>query len=162
MSACVQRQLRQLRRKLLRAASPESLLAPAQQAFQRQACHRRRFRQGRRRQVNRDIHAGGRYEQARLQDGNSRRRHHRSRPSRRRSVCIEPASGSDDGIIPAVTKDGIKIMSINLLLPNETDPVVWRGPGHRRARSSSSGRTCAGETWTICSSICLPERATCR
>lgn len=40
----------------------------------------------------------------------------------------QPASGSDDGIIPAVTKDGIKIMSINLLLPNETDPVVWRGP----------------------------------
>ena len=40
----------------------------------------------------------------------------------------EPAVGSDDGIIPAVTKDGIKIMSINLLLPNETDPVVWRGP----------------------------------
>lgn len=40
----------------------------------------------------------------------------------------QPASGSDDGIIPAVTKDGIKIMSINLLLPKETDPVVWRGP----------------------------------
>ena len=40
----------------------------------------------------------------------------------------QPASGSDDGIIPAVTKDGIKIMSINLLLSKETDPVVWRGP----------------------------------
>ena len=40
----------------------------------------------------------------------------------------EPAVGSDDGILPAVTKDGIKIMSINLLLPKETDPVVWRGP----------------------------------
>ena len=40
----------------------------------------------------------------------------------------EPAVGTDDGILPAVTKDGIKIMSINLLLPHETDPVVWRGP----------------------------------
>ena len=40
----------------------------------------------------------------------------------------EPAVGSDDGILPAVTKAGIKIMSINLLLPKETDPVVWRGP----------------------------------
>ena len=40
----------------------------------------------------------------------------------------QPASGSDDGIIPAVTKDGIEIMSINLLLENETDPVIWRGP----------------------------------
>ena len=39
----------------------------------------------------------------------------------------EPAVGSDDGILPAVTKDGIKIMSINLLLPKETDPVRGRG-----------------------------------
>ena len=29
---------------------------------------------------------------------------------------------------PAFTKTGIKVMSMNLLLPNETDPVVWRGP----------------------------------
>ena len=40
----------------------------------------------------------------------------------------EQALGSDDGILPAETKDGIKVMSINLLLPNETDPVIWRGP----------------------------------
>lgn len=26
------------------------------------------------------------------------------------------------------TKTGIEVMSVNLLLPNETDPVVWRGP----------------------------------
>lgn len=31
-------------------------------------------------------------------------------------------------IIPPMTKSGIDIMSINLLLENETDPVVWRGP----------------------------------
>lgn len=36
--------------------------------------------------------------------------------------------GSDEGIIPVVTETGIKIMSINLLLENETDPVVWRAP----------------------------------
>ena len=40
----------------------------------------------------------------------------------------EPAMGTDDGILPAETKEGIKIMSVNLLLENETDPVVWRGP----------------------------------
>ena len=32
------------------------------------------------------------------------------------------------GIIPSVTKTGIETISINLLLENETDPVVWRGP----------------------------------
>ena len=32
------------------------------------------------------------------------------------------------GIIPATTITGIDIMSINLLLENESDPVVWRGP----------------------------------
>lgn len=32
------------------------------------------------------------------------------------------------GIIPAKTKTGIEVISINLLLDNETDPVLWRGP----------------------------------
>jgi Mrp family chromosome partitioning ATPase len=40
----------------------------------------------------------------------------------------EKAVGTDIGIMPAVTKTGIEVMSVNLLLPNETDPVVWRGP----------------------------------
>lgn len=40
----------------------------------------------------------------------------------------ERAKGSDFGIIPETTKTGIDIMSINLLLENTTDPVVWRGP----------------------------------
>ncbi|HIR50827.1 MAG TPA: Mrp/NBP35 family ATP-binding protein [Candidatus Avoscillospira avicola] len=35
---------------------------------------------------------------------------------------------SEAGMVPAVTKEGIKVMSINLLLPEETDPVLWRGP----------------------------------
>ncbi|MFQ9894248.1 MAG: P-loop NTPase, partial [Emergencia sp.] len=34
----------------------------------------------------------------------------------------------DEMILPAVTEKGIKAMSINLLLENDTDPVVWRGP----------------------------------
>ena len=34
----------------------------------------------------------------------------------------------EDGIYPARTKTGIGVMSINLLLPHATDPVVWRGP----------------------------------
>jgi len=32
------------------------------------------------------------------------------------------------GILPAVTKGGIKLMSVNLLLPETDSPVVWRGP----------------------------------
>ena len=36
--------------------------------------------------------------------------------------------GSDDGIEPGVSRAGIKVMSINLLLEKETAPVVWRGP----------------------------------
>ncbi len=40
----------------------------------------------------------------------------------------EKAGGSDLGILPAVSRGGIQIMSLNLLTPNETDPVVWRGP----------------------------------
>lgn len=32
------------------------------------------------------------------------------------------------GIKPVKTKSGIEVMSLNLLLPNEDDPVIWRGP----------------------------------
>ena len=38
------------------------------------------------------------------------------------------AFGSDYGILPEETPMDIKLMSINLLVENETDPVVWRGP----------------------------------
>ncbi|MBR3431066.1 MAG: P-loop NTPase, partial [Clostridia bacterium] len=34
----------------------------------------------------------------------------------------------DDALIPAESATGIEMVSLNLLLPNETDPVVWRGP----------------------------------
>ena len=38
------------------------------------------------------------------------------------------AMGTDDGILPVETAGGIKMMSLNLLTDNETDPVIWRGP----------------------------------
>ncbi len=40
----------------------------------------------------------------------------------------EKAKGNEMGIFPVQSNSGIDIMSINLLLGNETDPVVWRGP----------------------------------
>lgn len=40
----------------------------------------------------------------------------------------ENAMGSDLGIYPQKSKTGIDIMSINLLLENDNDPVIWRGP----------------------------------
>ncbi len=40
----------------------------------------------------------------------------------------EKAMGTETGIIPCKSKTGIEIMSVNLLLENDTDPVVWRGP----------------------------------
>jgi Mrp family chromosome partitioning ATPase len=36
--------------------------------------------------------------------------------------------GVKEGIVPRVTKTGIKVMSINLLVENPGDPVIWRGP----------------------------------
>lgn len=36
--------------------------------------------------------------------------------------------GSEHGIIPVVSNSGIKIISVNLLLPNPDQPVIWRGP----------------------------------
>ena len=40
----------------------------------------------------------------------------------------EKATGNEAGIFPVKSKMDIDIMSINLLLENESDPVVWRGP----------------------------------
>ena len=40
----------------------------------------------------------------------------------------EKAQGNDTAIFPVTTETGIKVMSVNLLLPDETDPVIWRGP----------------------------------
>lgn len=47
-------------------------------------------------------------------------------------ITDKPGS-SENKIIPVTSKTGIKIMSINLLLPNEDDAVIWRGPLIARA-----------------------------
>ncbi len=40
----------------------------------------------------------------------------------------ECQGATQEGLYPALTRGGIQVMSINLLLDNSTDPVVWRGP----------------------------------
>ena len=40
----------------------------------------------------------------------------------------DKAKATEIGMIPKTTKSGIDVMSINLLLENESDPVLWRGP----------------------------------
>ncbi|MFO8100912.1 MAG: Mrp/NBP35 family ATP-binding protein [Dehalococcoidia bacterium] len=37
-------------------------------------------------------------------------------------------SGGSNGILPLPSRSGIEIISINFLLPNEEDAVIWRGP----------------------------------
>ena len=53
------------------------------------------------------------------------------------------AMGGEDFLYANRTRTGIEIMSINLLLPNETDPVVW--PGHRRRRDPVLDRRAVGQ-----------------
>jgi Mrp family chromosome partitioning ATPase len=36
--------------------------------------------------------------------------------------------GSETGILPVLSRSGIEIMSMNLLLPSEDEAVIWRGP----------------------------------
>ena len=40
----------------------------------------------------------------------------------------ECQGATQEGLYPALTRTGMQVMSINLLLDNNTDPVVWRGP----------------------------------
>jgi hydrogenase maturation protease len=39
-----------------------------------------------------------------------------------------PPGGNESAILPVLTKSGIEVISINLLLPSEEDAVIWRGP----------------------------------
>lgn len=39
-----------------------------------------------------------------------------------------PAQADDNGIYPVITENGIKVMSINLLMPDPETPIIWRGP----------------------------------
>lgn len=51
-------------------------------------------------------------------------------PSIPRLMDIKDARSITDGkyFIPITTKEGIKVMSLNLVMPNEEEAVVWRGP----------------------------------
>ncbi len=50
-------------------------------------------------------------------------------PSIPKSFSIkEKADSTEEALFPVATKTGIKIMSLNLLTENDTDPVIWRGP----------------------------------
>ena len=50
-------------------------------------------------------------------------------PSAPTAFGVTECQGADDhGLYPALTRDGIQVMSINLLLDDSTAPVVWRGP----------------------------------
>jgi hybrid cluster-associated redox disulfide protein len=40
----------------------------------------------------------------------------------------QPTKSADGGIEPLTSKGGVKVMSMNMFLENESDPVVWRGP----------------------------------
>ena len=40
----------------------------------------------------------------------------------------EPCMGTDEYLFPVTTHTGLQLMSMNLILENETEPVVWRGP----------------------------------
>ena len=39
-----------------------------------------------------------------------------------------PPSGNEGGLLPVLSRSGIEVMSINLLLPSEDEAVIWRGP----------------------------------
>ena len=40
----------------------------------------------------------------------------------------ETAEVNDMGILPSISKNSVRVMSLNLLTKEETDPVIWRGP----------------------------------
>jgi len=42
--------------------------------------------------------------------------------------ATEPAQSTPDGILPVTSAGGVQIISINNMLEDETDPVIWRGP----------------------------------
>ena len=50
-------------------------------------------------------------------------------PSIPRMFGLKALPGGDDNLLlPVLKKTGIEVMSLNLLLPNENDAVIWRGP----------------------------------
>ncbi|WLF69578.1 Mrp/NBP35 family ATP-binding protein [Clostridium septicum] len=43
-------------------------------------------------------------------------------------AMMQPIGETDVKYFPVKTESGIEVMSVNLLIPNEDDPVIWRGP----------------------------------
>ena len=41
---------------------------------------------------------------------------------------VDPVEGDENGLYPPKSDNGIDIMSLNLMLQDETSPVIWRGP----------------------------------
>ena len=110
-----------MRAELLRTHGPAGSARHAERQVQREEGHRRRERQGRRRQEPR--HLPPRLPRERQLDADI------TGPSIPKAFGVtDKIQGSEDGLIPAQSEGGIKIMSLNLLLENQTDPVVWRGP----------------------------------
>ncbi len=60
------------------------------------------------------------------------------------------AQGSDNGIYP-MAKNGIQVMSVNLLLPDEDEPVIWRGPILANMVKQFWTEVIWGDQWTISS-----------
>ena len=56
------------------------------------------------------------------------------------------AVAQGDAIVPVTTATGIQLMSVNLLLEHETDPVIWRGPVSR-CRGMAASLWPAPRTW---------------
>ena len=63
----------------------------------------------------------------------------------------ERVTCNEDGTVmyPETSKKGIKVMSLNLLMEKETDPVIWRGPV-LLVLLSSSGKMLTGMRQTVC------------
>ena len=71
------------------------------------------------------------------------------------------AGATEENIIPCTAKDGTKIMSVNLLLEDESAPVIWRGPIIASV-VKQFWTDVMWATWIISLWICRPEQATCR
>ena len=60
-------------------------------------------------------------------------------------VSGRPGEGSGERMLPLVDAQGIKVVSINMYLPAEDDPVIWRGPLLGRALTQFYGDAEWGE-----------------
>ena len=62
-------------------------------------------------------------------------------------------------MLPAKSMEGVEVMSANLLLDKDTDPVIWRGPVIAGAVKQFWSETPYGRMWIICSWICRRAQA---